>query len=156
MKKNLVYVGLVSALLLTGFSTTNGLVAQAACTSSVKASETKGAACEYYQKLDKAEQKKVDVTYTTTKDGSKYDVNAKIDNKSSKSVKLNLGDVCIYNKDGSKIKSAKTNTVVVKAHETCNVKKLFTGVSKSTLESKNDCIIYMNPEHKLGTYDFKL
>ncbi|WP_125768258.1 hypothetical protein [Companilactobacillus furfuricola] len=155
MKKNLVYVGLVCALLLTGASTTNG-VAQAACGSTVKAAAEKGAVCKYYQKLDKADQKKVDVTYTTTKVGSKYDVNAKIENKSAKTVKLNLGDICIYNKDGNKIKSAKTNTVTVKPKGSCTVNKLFTGVSKETLKSKNDCIIYMNPEHKLGSYDFKL
>lgn len=155
MKKNLVYVGLVSALLLTGFSTTNG-IAQAACTSSVKAAETKSSTCEYYQKLDKAEQKKVEFTYTTTKADGKYDVNAKIDNKSNKSVKLNLADICIYNKDGSKIKSAKTGSVIIKSGQTCTIKKLFTKVAESTLKSKNDCIIYMNPEHKLGTYSFKL
>lgn len=154
MKKNLVYVGLVCALLLTGASTTN--VAQAACSNDAKAAATKGTVCKYYQKLDKADQKKVAVSYSTTKVGSKYDVNAKIENKSAKTVKFNLGDICIYNKNGSKIKSAKTNTVTVKPKGTCNVKKLFTGVSAGTLKSKDDCIIYSNSEHKLGSYDFKL
>ncbi|WP_300560874.1 hypothetical protein [Companilactobacillus sp.] len=155
MKKNLVYVGLVSALFLTGISSTTGMAQAASCSSNVQAAEVKTSA-EFYQKLDKAEQSKVHVTYTTTKVGSKYDVNAKIENKSDKAVKFNLGDICIYNKDGSKIKSAKTDCVEVKEHGTCTVKKLFKDVSSTTLKSKNDCIIYMNPEHKLGTYDFKL
>lgn len=154
MKKSLANIGLISALLLTGLTTTTGLTQAVSQTPrTVLAAKTE---CKTYDNLSKADQKKVGVKYSTTKDGSKYDVNAKFENKTNKTVKVNLKDVYIYNKDGSKIKSAKTNTVTLKPKATCDVKKLFTKVSASTLKSKKDCIIYKDAKHKLGTYSFKL
>lgn len=154
MKKGVICVGLLSALLLTGCNNQSNT---SKTSSSTSTAVKKVSSVKYYQKLNKADKKQLKFHFTAEKerDGF-YSITAKIKNESKSSVKFNLKDMFIYKADGKKIKSARDEKLTVKAHETCSIKNLFTNISVGTLNDSTNYFIYLDPANKLSKFDFRI
>ncbi|AKP67818.1 hypothetical protein [Companilactobacillus ginsenosidimutans] len=153
MKKGVIIVGLLSALVLSGCS--NGNSSSSKTASSSQTSTVKSEATDY-AKLSKAAKKDIKFSFKADKVGSKYDISATIKNESKKSVKFKLADIEIFNADSSKIDSSRDGTVVIKGHSSCKVKKLFTGISADELNESTNYFIYKSPDNKLSKFNFAI
>ncbi|WP_300560876.1 hypothetical protein [Companilactobacillus sp.] len=153
MKKGVIIVGLISALVLSGCSNTNHCTKN---TNTVKTTATKNAVVQYYQNLEKAEKKQVKFVFDASKVSQGYDISVKIKNESKKQVKFKLSEFKIYNVHEKDIKSARDDVLVIKPHETCTIKKLFVDLKKSTLNNSTNYFIYYNEKNKLARFAFDI
>lgn len=153
MKKGVIIVGLMSALLLSGCSHTNN---STNTNNPAKSTSVKKQAVQEYQNLSKANKKKIKFDFKASKMRSGYDISIKIHNETNKQVKFNLAEFKIYSATDVDLKSARDESLTIRPHETCGVRALFTNVKKSVLNDTGNYFIYISLKNKLSRFAFDI
>lgn len=154
MKKSVIVVGLMSALLLAGCSSNNSSSSNSNGNSSISKSESSTA----YQKLSSNDKKNVE--FKVTKDGSDgddedsdFDLSMKITNKTKKTIKFDKSKFNLLINGEKKASSDEKGTLVIKPGEHSTIKEIFEDVSGSILKSSGLTIQYLNGNNVVATPD---
>ncbi|KRL67489.1 hypothetical protein [Companilactobacillus versmoldensis] len=153
MRKGVIIVGLLSAMILSGCGHTNG---STSASSPTKTAAEKSSTVKYYQKLSKADKREIKFAFKAKKLKSDFDVSATVKNESKHSVKFKLSDFKVLRSDGTYRKSSREEKLVVKPHETVDIKHLFTGFSATFLNNSGNYFVYKDNENKLSRFNFEI
>lgn len=153
MKKGVVLFGLLSLLLLGGCSAFGGSGQKAHSDSGSAVSDRSAVD---YQKLSKADKRKVKFDFRAVSSRSDYDITVKIKNEAARPVRFDFAEFKIYSAIDRDIKSDRHDSLVVKPHEVCEVRRLFTGINKSTLNDPTNYFVYIDQHYKLSKFTFRI
>lgn len=153
MKKGVFVVGLLCLVLLSGCSAFNG---SGHGSSSVGISSSDKKISVPYQKLSKADKRKVKFDFSAVKVKAEYDITLKIKNESKHAVRFNLAEFKIFSAIDRDIMSDRKGDLVVKPHEACTIEHLFVDINKSSLNDPTNYFIYIDQKNKLSKFTFRI
>lgn len=154
MKKSVVALGLMSALLLAGCS--NGNASTSNNDNNTKSSSVaKKDKAVSYQDLTSNKKKNVkfNVTKDKDEDDNSADLSLTIKNNTNKDIKFNQAKFSLMADGDKKAISEKTGTIVVRAGHKGTIDELFDDVSTDVLNSTNLSIQYLNSDNVVAKPD---
>lgn len=149
MKKSIILMGIISAMLLTGCSSNSS-----SSNSANDPANVSGSTSNAYQKLSQQDKKHVKFSFKLTQeDKNKYSVNMTVKNNSSKNISLKYADFSLIRGDET-IKSDKKGTTTLSHGQAITINQLFTKVSTTTLSNGQVKIQYLNSDNIVAKPDF--
>ncbi|MCH4009413.1 hypothetical protein [Companilactobacillus sp.] len=149
MKKSIILMGIISAMLLAGCSSNSS-----SSNSANDPANVSGSTSNAYQKLSQQDKKQVKFSFKLTQeDKNKYSVNMTVKNNSSKNISLKYADFSLIRGDET-IKSDKKGTTTLSHGQAITINQLFTKVSTTTLSNGQVKIQYLNSDNIVAKPDF--